>query len=84
MDVAGRAVILLLRMATLNFQDLLSQVEKLNKDEQLTLLEKIVTLLKRKRSENEPEINLTALNGLGKDIWKGTDIDGYVHEERQW
>ena len=74
----------MVHMATLNFQELISLVEKLNKDEQLTLLEKIVALLKRKSNGDDPEINLTALHGLGKDIWKGTDIDGYVNEERQW
>ena len=28
--------------------------------------------------------SITDLNGLGKEIWKGVDVNKYVENERQW
>lgn len=73
-------------MATsLNINDILSQVKKLDKEEQLNLLERIVLLLKKTEANNKSSLRLKALSGLGSEIWKSTnEIDNYIDRERQW
>jgi hypothetical protein len=67
----------------LNIQDILSQVRQLGKDEQYTLLERLIALV-RKREDAPKAANLSSITGIGAEIWKGTDIDSYVDHERQW
>jgi hypothetical protein len=68
-----------------NINDILSQVKRLDKEDQLTLLQRMAHLLKSSESQKPPSVRLTALSGLGSDIWKSVDIiDQYLDEERQW
>lgn len=73
-------------MATsLNINDILSQVKQLDKEEQLTLFQRMAYLIKRGGIKMNTSIYLTSLSGLGSEIWEGTDsIDKYIDEERQW
>jgi hypothetical protein len=71
--------------ASLNINDILSQVKRLDKKDQLTLLQRMAYLLKRKEPTEATSTRLTALSGMGSEIWKSTDdIDKYIDEERQW
>ena len=71
--------------ASLNINDILSQVKQLDKEDQLTLLQRMASLLKRRETEKATSARLTALSGMGSEIWKNTDsIDKYIDEERQW
>ncbi len=71
--------------ASLNINDILSQVKQLDKEDQLTLLQRIAYLLKRKETKRDTSIRLTSLTGLGSGIWKSADeINKYIDEERQW
>jgi len=71
--------------ASLNINDILSQVKRLDKEDQLTLLQRLASLLKRTESTTGASMRLTALSGLGSEIWKSTDdIDYYIDGERQW
>jgi hypothetical protein len=71
--------------ASLNIDDILSQVKQLDKEDQLTLLQRIAYLLKRRETKKTTSTRLTSLTGLGSDIWKsGDEIDKYIEEERQW
>jgi hypothetical protein len=67
----------------LNIQDILSQVRQLGKDEQFTLLERLIALV-RKGEKAPKAAKLSSITGVGSEIWKGTDIDGYIEHERQW
>lgn len=70
---------------SLNINDILSQVKQLDKEDQLTLLQRLTSLLKRTEATKVPSVGLTSLSGLGSEIWKSADdIDNYVDEERQW
>lgn len=69
--------------AELSLMEILSQVQKLNKVEQTTLLKKISAMVK-KNETTTPPIKLTQLAGLGASTWKNVDIDKYVDDERQW
>lgn len=71
--------------ASLNINDILSQVKQLDKEDQLTLLQRLVSLLKRTEATKLSSVRLTSLSGLGSEIWKSSnDIDNYIDEERQW
>lgn len=70
---------------SLNINDILSQVKQLDKADQLTLLQRMAYLLKRRETKNTTSARLTSLCGMGSEIWKSTDeIDKYIDEERQW
>ncbi len=71
--------------ASLNINGILSQVKQLDKDDQLTLLQRLASLLKRTDATKTTPKRLTELSGLGSEIWKSTeDIDNYIDGERQW
>ena len=71
--------------ASLNINDILSQVKQLDKEDQLTLLQRMAYLLKRREVKKTTPTQLTSLSGLGSEIWKSADsIDKYIDEERQW
>ena len=64
--------------------DILSQVKKLDKEDQYNLLQKLAVLLKKKDA-NVCALSLISLSGLGSEIWKSkNDIDNYIDEQRQW
>lgn len=62
---------------------ILSQVQKLSKVEQAVLLDKILAMLNA-TAVSKKDIRLMELSGLGSEIWRDTDIDKYVDDERQW
>lgn len=71
--------------ASLNINDILSQVEQLDKKDQLTLLQRITSLLKQTEATKATSMRLTSLSGLGSEIWKSiNDIDHYIDKEREW
>lgn len=70
--------------ASANINDILFQAKKLDKDDQLTLLERLVQLVKKNQNKSTLPMHLTALSGLGSETWKDIDIDKYLEEERQW
>lgn len=64
---------------------LLSQVEQLNAEDQLTLLQRVAQLLKSNAVFPKAAVSLTELSGLGSDVWKGQkEIDSYLESEREW
>jgi hypothetical protein len=69
--------------AELNLKSILSQVKKLNKTEQVTLLQKISLLIKKENSAST-SVNLSDISGLGSSLWKNIDVEKYVDDERQW
>lgn len=69
--------------AELRLNKILTQVQKLNKIEQVALLKKISSLI---NGDEKPvkTVKLTEISGLGADLWRNVDIGKYVDEERQW
>lgn len=64
--------------------DILLQAQKLDREEQLTLLEQLVQLVKMKQDNADQPVRLSMLRGLGSEVWSNTEIDTYLNEERQW
>ncbi len=69
--------------ATLNIHDILSRVQELKKEEQLTLLEKLTALIRKDETTNNVS-KLSKLSGIGSKIWNNTNVDEYIDQERQW
>ena len=69
--------------ATLNIHDILSNVQKLDKEEQLTLLERLVALIRKEEAPIRPS-KLSKITGIGSKVWQSTNIDEYIERERQW
>lgn len=63
------------------YDQLLAQVSRLPPTDQLRLLEDLAALL-RQHMMPTPMQSVTALRGLGKDIWQGIDAQEYVDRER--
>ena len=70
-------------MSTRTISDILSQIKQLNHLDRINILEKVVSLIK-KESLEEKRVSLSSIGGLGSEIWKETDIDKYIENERQW
>ncbi len=65
--------------------NILAQIRQLNNDAKEYVMEQLAGLLKKDKSIPVNKVHqLTELHGLGAEIWKGIDIDGYVKNERQW
>ncbi len=68
-------------MSTYSYREVLNQVQHLSTDEQLQLLKDLVDLLKRQTAPR-PQYSMLELQGLGKEVWEGIDVDRYLEEER--
>ncbi|TWI91581.1 hypothetical protein LX66_0955 [Chitinophaga japonensis] len=69
---------------TADINEILYQVKQLDKEDQLSLLEKIVSLLKKEEAQAQHPVTISSLAGLGAEIWRNIDIDQYLENERQW
>jgi hypothetical protein len=61
-------------------EELLQEATRLSRDEQLRLVQELMTLVNR-RTENL--VPATALLGVGRSLWDGTDAQAYVRRERE-
>jgi hypothetical protein len=68
---------------SLNINDILSKVKELEKEDQFTLMERLVALLRRNETVHKP-VKLSKISGVGSKIWKKSNIDEYIEQERQW
>lgn len=67
----------------LNINDIISQVKQLDKEEQLTLLERIALLIRKTKDKNQ-YARLSDISGIGSSLWSNISIDEYIDQERQW
>lgn len=68
-------------MDTPTYKQLLTQAGRLAPADQLRLLEGLAAQLRRHMA-GSPRHSVTALRGLGKEIWQGIDAQEYVNQER--
>jgi hypothetical protein len=68
--------------AELKLSRMLSQVENLNKDEHVSLLKKIASMIIDNDLPPGP-IKLSDVSGLGSSLWHDVNIDQYIEHERQ-
>lgn len=68
--------------STLNTNDILGYIEKLNFSNKIDLLARLANIIKREQKVNST-VSLTNLQGLGKELWRKSDIDAYLNAERE-
>ena len=66
-------------MSTEEYRAIRNQAQRLSTDEQFRLLEDLVAMLRKK---SRPQHSILELEGLGKEIWEGVDVDEYIREGR--
>jgi hypothetical protein len=65
-----------------SFTQTLKAIERFSADEQLRLLERLVSLLcRRTTSLSGAKRSILELEGLGKEIWQGVEAQAYVNQE---
>ena len=69
--------------AELKLNKILVQVQQLSKFEQASLLKKMSLLINGDQQQDK-QVRLMDIAGLGYSLWHDVDIDKYVDEERQW
>lgn len=68
-------------MSQTAYREVLRKVERLTPADQLQLLEELVGLI-RHQVTPRPRRSILELQGLGKKIWAGLDVQKYINQER--
>lgn len=63
------------------YEDVLQQARLLSLEDQARLLEELSVTL-RHYIEGQSSHSITELRGLGREFWRGIDVDKYIEEER--
>jgi len=66
----------------ITYEHVLRNVESLSRAEQLRLISELAENL-RVEAAPETRTSILDLQGLGKEIWQGTDAQDYVDRERE-
>lgn len=67
---------------SININQIVNEIEKLDYNDKINIMSRIVNLLKREEKSNLA-YPITRLKGLGKNIWGKTDIASYIEDERE-
>lgn len=68
--------------STININQIVGEIEKLDYNDKINIMSRIVNLLKREDMSNQT-YSITRLKGLGKNVWQKTDITAYIAIERE-
>jgi hypothetical protein len=68
--------------STININQIVNEIERLDYNDKINILSRIVNLLKREE-KNHMATSVTQLKGLGKDVWQKTDVVTYITTERE-
>ena len=66
----------------ININQIVNEIEKLDYNDKINVMSRIVNLLKREEKTNEV-YSITRLKGLGKNVWDKTDVASYIATERE-
>ncbi|MBX2968884.1 MAG: hypothetical protein KF803_05910 [Cyclobacteriaceae bacterium] len=64
----------------MKISQILDEIHKLSQEERRIVLQELLNSLQK----DKPQRKITELAGLGKDIWKGLDVEDYIRNERNW
>lgn len=68
-------------MREADYNHVVSEIKTLKLTDQLRLLEQTAAIIRQKTRERHTR-SIMELQGKGKDIWKGLDVNKYLNEER--
>ena len=63
------------------YYETLNRVNRLTPVDQLRLLEELAARVRRQIAV-QPRRSILELQGLGKEIWEGVDVEAYIDQER--
>ncbi len=63
------------------YRKVLQMARELPAEEQLQLIEDLISRV-RHRVQAKPTHSIMELEGLGKEIWEGVDVEKYINDER--
>jgi len=66
---------------TININQIVNEIERLDYNDKINILARIVNLLK-KEEYTKQALSVTKLKGLGKKVWQKTDVTMYISTER--
>jgi len=66
---------------TININQIVNEIERLDYNDKINILSRIVKLLKKEEKTNQA-ISVTLLKGLGKNVWQKIDANKYIASER--
>jgi hypothetical protein len=66
-------------MSKEEYRTVRNQAQRLSTDEQFQLLEDLVVMV---RKNSQPQHSILELEGLGKEVWEGVDVEEYIRESR--
>ena len=76
--------------STININQIVNEIERLDYKDKINILSRIVNLLKREekvhlqeRATTQITPTLIQLKGLGKNVWQKTDVASYISTERE-
>lgn len=71
-------------MSADDYNEILNQIQRLTPDKQLQLLKDLIAILRTGSSQTtaKPLHSIMELEGLGKEIWEGIDVEEYIRQER--
>lgn len=67
----------------LTYDDYVRGIHNLKPEDQLSLVGIISARLKKNVSKTREKHSILELEGLGVEIWKGIDVQEYIHKERK-
>ena len=68
-------------MSTDEYRTVLDQALRLTPEEQLQLIEDIITVV-RHQVRARHQHSIMEFEGVGKEVWEGIDVEKYIDEER--
>lgn len=68
---------------SLTYDDYVKEIQTLKPEEQLNLIELLLSKLKKTIIKKKIKHNILELEGLGAEIWKGIEAQEYVSKERE-
>ena len=67
---------------TVNINQIVNNIERLDYNDKINIMSRIVNLLKREVKTHQT-YPITRLKGLGKNVWDKTNIVSYIEAERE-
>jgi hypothetical protein len=63
--------------------DVINRFQKLSPDEQDQVLEEIQAIVRQRvKNAHRHKHSIMELEGMGKELWRGIDVEKYIEEER--
>lgn len=68
--------------SVLTYEDYVRGIDKLEPEQQLSLVELLSAKLKKQIANKSGTHKLTELDGLGAEVWKDVEAQAYIQKER--